>query len=91
MCEGNYSSLHRSAQALAALQGVYGVPPRILGKGIAASTLHGLLSRRGARMLLVNLAPEMRQMLIVLIGHSRCMAVWPTSEQRSMFRAAKVS
>lgn len=44
-CEGNYSSLHRIAQALSQLQATYGSAREVKGKGVAASQLQGMLSR----------------------------------------------
>lgn len=45
MCEGNYSSLYRVAQALVQLQAVYGSAHEVKGKGVAAAALQGMLSR----------------------------------------------
>ena len=44
-CEGNYSSLHRIAQALLQLQAAYGAAREVRGKGAAALQLQRLLSR----------------------------------------------
>lgn len=45
MCEGNYSSLHRIAQALTQLQATYGPAREVKGKGVAAAQLQRMLSR----------------------------------------------